>query len=81
MHNKDSLEEQNTTPAPFTSVSNEREARNAQDAPVTILFYKDARGEWRWRLEARNHNIVADSSEGYKTKWGCKRAARKFLGL
>ncbi len=27
--------------------------------------YEDDGGEWRWRLRARNGNIVADSGEGY----------------
>lgn len=32
-------------------------------------FYKDDKGEWRWRLKARNGQIVA-SGEGYKTRGG-----------
>ncbi len=32
-------------------------------------FYQDPRGEWRWRLKARNGRIVA-SGEGYKTRSG-----------
>lgn len=31
-------------------------------------LYKDAAGEWRWRCRAKNHKIVADSSEGYVNK-------------
>lgn len=46
-----------------------------------LNIYKDHIGEWRWSLVAGNGNIIADSSEGYVTKWGCKRAARKFLGI
>jgi uncharacterized protein YegP (UPF0339 family) len=34
--------------------------------------YKDARGEWRWRLKAANGKIIADSGEGYKSKQACK---------
>lgn len=30
--------------------------------------YKDKGGEFRWRLQAANNEIVADSNEGYKTK-------------
>lgn len=48
---------------------------------MRVKIYADVAGEWRWSLVAKNGKIVADSSEGYKTKWGCKRAARKFLGL
>lgn len=33
--------------------------------------YKDKGGEFRWRLQAANNEIVADSNEGYKTKASC----------
>ena len=33
--------------------------------------YKDAAGEWRWRLRAANHEIIATSGEGYKNKADC----------
>ena len=32
--------------------------------------YQDTKGEWRFRLKARNGEIIADS-EGYKTRQGC----------
>lgn len=35
--------------------------------------YEDDKGEWRWRLKAGNHEIVA-SSEGYTEKAGAIRA-------
>ena len=38
-------------------------------------IYQDKRGEWRWRLKARNGRIVADSGEGYVRKGGALRAA------
>ncbi len=31
-----------------------------------LHVYKDKKGEFRWRLVARNKRIVADSGEGYK---------------
>lgn len=31
-------------------------------------IYKDKRGEWRWRLKARNGKILAVSSEGYASQ-------------
>lgn len=34
-------------------------------------IYKDAKGEWRWRLIAPNARIVADSAQGYKNKKDC----------
>lgn len=46
-----------------------------------VSVYQDYHGEWRWNLKAGNGQIVADSGEGYATRWGCRRAARKALGL
>lgn len=43
-------------------------------ANMKFYIYKDARGEHRWKLKSRTGRIVADSSEGYKTKQGVKRA-------
>ena len=37
-------------------------------------IYKDAKGEYRWRLKAANHQVVAQSSEGYTTKQNCQHA-------
>jgi len=37
----------------------------------TITYYIDAAGEWRWRLEAANHEPLADGGEGYKNKADC----------
>ncbi len=31
-------------------------------------FYKDAKGEWRWRRQARNNEIEASSHEGFKNQ-------------
>lgn len=33
--------------------------------------YKDNAGEYRWRLQANNNEIVADSNEGYKSRQSC----------
>lgn len=41
--------------------------------------YQDKAGEWRWRY-LQNGRIMADSGEGYATRFGAKRALRK-LGL
>ena len=42
--------------------------------------YKDAAGEWRWRLKAENGKIIADSGEGYKNKQDCLDAIGKVKG-
>lgn len=36
-------------------------------------LYKDAKGEYRWRLKAANHVIIATGGEGYKTKQACQK--------
>jgi uncharacterized protein len=33
--------------------------------------YKDKAGEYRWRLQANNNEVVADSNEGYSSKDSC----------
>ena len=38
----------------------------------TIVYYRDRRKKWRWRLLARNGRIVADSGEGYTRKFDCR---------
>ena len=49
-----------------------RKSRTA-DPTGTVHIYRDTAGEWRWRLTARNHEIVAHG-EGYT------RAADAFRG-
>jgi uncharacterized protein YegP (UPF0339 family) len=39
--------------------------RNSQSQ---FELFTDAAGEFRWRLRHRNHNIIADSSEGYSSR-------------
>ena len=34
--------------------------------------YKDARGEWRWRLKAVNGQVIATGGESYKEKRSCE---------
>jgi len=40
--------------------------------------YVDAKGEYRWRLWAKNGRIVADSGEGYKQKRNCVEMCTKL---
>ena len=40
-----------------------------------VEYYEDAKGEYRWRLRARNGKITSDSGEGYKTR---KEAVKGF---
>lgn len=36
-------------------------------------IYKDARGEFRWRLKSGNHQVIATGGEGYSTKQACQK--------
>ena len=42
--------------------------------PMAAEFelYKDNAGEFRWRLQAGNNEIIADSGEGYSNKADCE---------
>jgi uncharacterized protein YegP (UPF0339 family) len=50
-----------------------------------IEYYQDKDGLWRWRLRAENHEIVADSAEGYYSKSmatkGARAAEEEFLRI
>lgn len=41
--------------------------------------YQDKAGEWRWRRKAPNGEIIADSNEGYDSKWNAQRAAERVF--
>jgi len=43
----------------------------------TWEFYKDAKGEWRWRRTSANGKIVGASTEGYKNKIDCIENAKR----
>ena len=35
-------------------------------------LYRGAKGEWRWRLRARNGEVIAESGEGYVRREDCE---------
>ena len=41
--------------------------------PGKFEFYKDKKGEYRWRLKATNGITIASSGEGYTAKAGCMK--------
>ena len=45
----------------------------------TLEYYEDSAGEFRWRLVAKNGNVVADSSEGYANREDCRDIAEKIF--
>lgn len=44
-----------------------------------VEYFKDAAGEYRWRLRAKNGRIIADCGEGYKRKRDCKNAYDRIV--
>jgi uncharacterized protein YegP (UPF0339 family) len=41
---------------------------------MKFYIYTDGAGYWRWRLQAGNNRIVADSGEGYFNRDDCLAA-------
>lgn len=44
-----------------------------------VSIYKDAKGEFRWRITHRNKNILADSGEGYKNHQDCRSSLLNLI--
>jgi len=44
-----------------------------------IKIYKDSMGEWRFSIVASNGRIVADSGEGYRTKYFCRKNVNRII--
>jgi uncharacterized protein YegP (UPF0339 family) len=42
--------------------------------PVAFEVFRDRADEWRWRLIHENGNVLADSGEGYASRWNARRA-------
>lgn len=42
----------------------------------SFLIYKDEIGEYRWRLQASNTKVIADSGEGYINKADCEHGIK-----
>ncbi|MES2469416.1 MAG: DUF1508 domain-containing protein [Verrucomicrobiota bacterium] len=38
---------------------------------MTYHMYKDAKGEWRWYLQAANGKKIANGGEGYTNEADC----------
>lgn len=43
-----------------------------------IKVYRDGADMYRWRLVGSNGRIIADSAEGYATKYNCEQAVKRF---
>lgn len=51
-----------------------RELIEKEPEGAAYWVYQDAAGEWRWQLRAANHQIIADSGEGYRKRQDCLHA-------
>ncbi|MFB6143501.1 MAG: HVO_2922 family protein [Halorientalis sp.] len=49
--------------------------------PASFEVYRDAAGQWRWRLVHRNGNVVAAASEGYTRRRDAKRSVDSVRDL
>ena len=46
---------------------------------MKFTVWQDTNGEWRWTLRSvRNGKIVADSSEGYKSRRHCTAMCKRI---
>lgn len=52
-------------------------AEYAAGRRVEVYLDRAPIGEWRWRKIARNGRIVGVGGEGYATRFGAVRAARR----
>lgn len=41
---------------------------------MTYFVRRDAANQWRWRLRAANHRIIAESGEAYLNRADCLAA-------
>jgi uncharacterized protein YegP (UPF0339 family) len=46
-----------------------------------FTVYKDTDGHYRWRLQAKNGKVIADSGEGYVRKAACLRGIELVADL
>jgi len=46
----------------------------------SFLIYKDKAGEYRWKYQASNAKIIADSGEGYNRKSDCQHGIDLIKG-
>ncbi|MGO9122967.1 MAG: YegP family protein [Desulfomonilaceae bacterium] len=41
---------------------------------MKFIVFRDSRDQFRWRLEADDYRIIADSGQGYNSKQHCMEA-------
>lgn len=55
-----------------------------QQAPAEFPYfelYQDKAKKWRWRIKARNGQVLGDSGEGYATRSNCQEAVDRLNGV
>lgn len=43
-------------------------------------LYREASGQWRWRLRHQNGQVIADSAEGYARREDCEHGIALVKG-
>ena len=66
----------NPTPIPTPA----QLADDSDSRPARVEVYPDAEGGWRWRLKARNGEIVA-ASESYTTPSSARRSISRLKAI
>lgn len=46
-------------------------ADEEKKSAATFEVYKDKSGDFRWRLRAKNTNVIASGGQGYSSKQAC----------
>lgn len=66
-----------TMPADATAERDATDEGGGRTARFEV--YRDRAEEWRWRFVHWNGNIIADSGEGYASRYNATRAARSVM--
>jgi uncharacterized protein YegP (UPF0339 family) len=61
------------------SLPTDRRRKDHVSARYIGEIYRDAGGEYRWRVRASNGRIVADSAEGYENRVDCAHMLATLL--
>ena len=56
-----------------------RDVAESAGSQATFEVFRDAAGEWRWRLVHRNGNVVATSGEGYARRRNAEKGLRSVV--
>ena len=57
-----------------------RTPQKQKNKTMAYYLYKDGSGQFRWRLQAGNNRIIANSGEAYHNKQDCLAAINLVKG-